>query len=576
MRIAVIDKEACKPQACGGYLCARVCPVNRAGKECILDTEPKAAINAELCIGCGICVNKCPFEAITIVNLPEELKEQCLHQYGENDFKIYRAPIPIPKQVVGLIGQNGTGKTTALKSLSGDLAPNLGMDHEATSEELSKFFAGSELQGYFADIENKKMAYKPQYVDKIPKLFKGTVKKLLEKADERGVVKELISDFGLEPCLDTDITEVSGGELQKAAIAATIAKKADIYFFDEPSSYLDVRERLKVARAIRKLAQEKLVMIVEHDLIVLDYLADLVHIFYGKPAAYGIVSFPKGARMGINEYLDGFMKEENVRFREMPVKFLIKTAKEAVETYTLVSFKGIKKKFEKFSLEIEEGEIRNKEIVGVLGPNGIGKTTFMKILAGVLEADEGEVSQEVKISYKPQYIKVDQDNMVRLVLKDTPKKMIADLGLEKLLDKNLSQLSGGEMQRVAVAECLSRESDIYLLDEPSAHLDVEQRVNVANILKKSIEEKEKAAIVVDHDIMFLDYLSDRLMVFLGESGKHGTGKGPFSMHKGMNLFLKDLDITFRRDPDTGRPRANKEASVKDREQKQVGEYYYTK
>ena len=576
MRIAVIDKDSCKPAGCGGYLCARVCPVNRAGKECILDTEKKAVINAELCIGCGICVNKCPFEAITIVNLPEELEEQCFHSYGQNDFKLYRAPVPIPNQVVGLVGQNGTGKSTALKALAGDLNPNLGGDEAATMEQLSKYFAGSELQAYFSDIENKKMAYKPQYVDQFPRAFRGTVKSLLEKADERKILDKLVKEFGLENCISTKISEVSGGELQKAAIAATIMKDADIYFFDEPSSYLDVRERLKVARAIRELAEERLVLVVEHDLIVLDYLADLAHIFYGKPAAYGIVSFPKAARMGINEYLAGYMKEENVKFRDYPIKFLIKTAKEEIKRYPLVSFKGIKKKFASFELDIEEGELRNREIVGIMGSNGIGKTTFMKILAGVLNADEGEISQEVKIAYKPQYIQADEDMIVRVVLKKAEQSLITKLGLEKLLDKPVSQISGGELQRVAIAECLSKDADIYLLDEPSAHLDVEQRVNVANILKRAIDEKEKSAFVIDHDIMFLDYLSDRLMVFLGESGKSGKGHGPFSMKKGMNLFLKDLGITFRRDPDTGRPRANKGGSVKDREQKQSGEYYYVK
>jgi len=578
MRIAVLNKDDCHSDKCGDYLCMRVCPINRTGKECIIKgPENKAFINVELCTGCGICPKKCPFEAITIINLPESLKEQCIHQYGdENGFKLFRSPIPITGQVIGLLGQNGTGKTTALQVIAGELKANLGTDHDATNEELSKFFAGSELQGYFADIDKKNMSYKPQYVERIPKKFKGKVKTLLKKIDEAGKLDKIAKELGIEGILDSNIKKISGGELQKVAIAACLLKKADIYFFDEPSSYLDIKERLKIARIIRKLAEEKLVMVVEHDLIILDYLADLAHIFFGKPAAYGIVSFPKSIKESINSYLGGFLKEENMRFRENPLKFVVKTPMESGKASPLVKFEGISKKFKNFSLAVEPGELHEKEIIGVLGPNATGKTTFMKILAGELKPNAGKVSKKLKISYKPQYIKPDEDVLTRLVLKKTSQKMLSDLALEKLLDHKLGQLSGGELQRVAIARCLSEEADLYLLDEPSAHLDVEQRVNAANVIRHSIEDREKSAVVIDHDIMLLDYLSDRLMVFLGEPGKTGAGKGPYNMKDGMNLFLKDLDITFRRDKETGRPRANKPDSVKDREQKEKGEYYYVK
>jgi len=578
MRIAVLKKDDCHPNKCGEYLCERLCPVNRTGKECIVKGDDGTAfINVELCTGCGICVNKCPFEAITIVNLPEALKEKCVHQYGdENGFKLFRAPIPIPGQVVGLLGQNGIGKTTALQAISGDLKANLGTDHDATKEELSKFFAGSELQGYFADIKKKKMSYKPQYVDSIPKKFKGKVRALLKKVGDDKKISKISKELGIEGILDHEITKISGGELQKVAIAACLLKDADIYFFDEPSSYLDIKERLKVAKIIRGLAAEKLVLVVEHDLIMLDYLADLSHIFYGKRGAYGIVTHPKSIKEGINAYLEGFLREENVLFRETPLKFVVKTAEKAKKMLPLVSFKGLSKKFKNFSLSVSEGTIHEKEIIGVLGPNATGKTTFMRMLAGELKPDAGELSRKVKISYKPQYIKPDEDMLTRLALKGAPQKMIQEMGLEKLLDRKLGELSGGELQSVAIVRCLGQNADLYLLDEPSAHLDVEQRVKAANVIRHSIEAREKSAIVIDHDVMLLDYLSDKLMTFLGEPGKEGSGEGPMGMREGMNLFLKDLGITFRRDKETGRPRANKEDSVKDREQKESGEYYYVK
>ena len=85
-----------------------------------------AYISEELCIGCGICVKKCPFEAISIINLPKSLDKEQTHRYGPNSFKLHRLPMPRPGQVLGLVGTNGIGKSTALKILAGKQKPNLG------------------------------------------------------------------------------------------------------------------------------------------------------------------------------------------------------------------------------------------------------------------------------------------------------------------------------------------------------------------------------------------------------------------------------------------------------------------
>ena len=181
------------------------------------------------------------------------------------------------------------------------------------------------------------------------------------------------------------------------------------------------------------------------------------------------------------------------------------------------------------------------------------------------------------MSYKPQYLEAEA-MLVSEAIKDAMKyktQLIEPLGLSHLMNKQTDQLSGGELQRVAIARCLGQDADLYLLDEPSAYLDVEQRLRVSKIIRDFVEKEEKAAFVVDHDLLFLDYLSHKLMVFQGAPGKEGTAEGPFPMEEGMTRFLKELGITMRRDPESNRPRINKLDSAKDREQKKSGKYYYS-
>jgi ATP-binding cassette subfamily E protein 1 len=549
----------------------------------VLEDKGKPLISEELCTGCGICVHKCPFDAISIINLPDELSEELIHQYGENGFRFYGLPYPMEEAVVGIIGQNGLGKTSILKILSGELMPNIGVN--AVKDEVLEHFAGTQFYDYFHQLfkSELKAVYKPQYVDALPKVVKGKVRGLLEKVDETGKLEKIVDELQLRVALDRNIKDISGGELQRVAIAGALLRDGDVYFFDEPSSYLDVSQRLNVAKAIRKLGEEKRVIVVEHDLVTLDYLADYIHGMYGKAGAYGIVSQPRTVRQGINAYLSGYYREENVRFRREAIRFEVRPPSSGWRGEGLVKFEGIKKKFVGFDLEVKRGEIKKGEIIGVLGPNATGKTTFVKILAGVEKPDSGNIEAEVSVSYKPQYIKPKAVLSVREAMRKISDKYGSEeflnevarpLGIELFYDSRLDELSGGELQRVAIAIAMLKEADIYLFDEPSAYLDVEQRMAVAKLIRRFIENRGETAMVVDHDILFVDFISDRLMVFTGEQGYHGFSGGPSKMREGMNKFLKDVVITFRRDPETGRPRANKPGSQKDVVQKKSGEYYY--
>lgn len=358
-RIAVLDREKCQPKKCAKE-CKDFCPGVRVGDETIeMDEDDKPIISEELCEGCGICVHKCPFDAIHIINLPEELEERCIHRYGPNGFALYGLPIPREGKVSGLIGRNGIGKTTALKILAGELQPNLASDGPSSVDELKDFFKGSELQSYFADIEDAKISYKPQSITHLPSAVEGFAGELLENTDERGVAEELAQKLELEEIIDRKISALSGGELQRLGIAAASVKDADLYYFDEPASHLDIYQRLNAARAIRGLAgEDKAVIVVEHDLAALDYMCDYVQVVYGTPNAYGVISEPRGVRKAINVYLDGYLKEENVRFRSESISFEAKPPSEfQMRRESYFEFPSLTKRFEGFELEVEEGEV---------------------------------------------------------------------------------------------------------------------------------------------------------------------------------------------------------------------------
>ena len=582
-RIAVVEKQKCNPNGCGGYLCMRLCPINRKGEECIAkDENGKVKIDEKLCTGCGICPNRCPFEALSVVNLPEELAKQPIHQYGPNGFHLYNLPIPIFGKVVGILGKNGIGKSTAIQILAGILKPNLGKEKDASYDDLIDFFKGSEAQIFFEKIKKGEIvvSYKPQQVDMIPKNFSGTVKELLQKADETARFTEVVESLDLKNVLDNEIGNISGGELQRVAIAATVLKKANFYVLDEPTSYLDIKQRIKVSKFIKKLATEDTaVLVVEHDLIILDYMTDLIHIMFGKPGVYGIVSLPKVTRAGINTYLEGYLREQNIRFRDYSLKFYSKPPAAEQSKIVLSSWQDLTKKLGNFDLIAKDGQINKKLAVGILGENGIGKTTFVKLLAGVIDPDSGEIKEKISVSYKPQYLETSSDTLVATLLKDAVDKydtqIIRPLNIKPLLLKPLNELSGGELQKVSIAHCLSQKANLYLLDEPSAYLDVEQRLIVSKVIRDITEHRGCSILVVDHDLVFIDYLSDELIVFEGIPAKKGFANGPFNMENGMNVFLKDLNITMRRDKESNRPRINKPGSRMDREQKESSKLYYT-
>jgi ATP-binding cassette, sub-family E, member 1 len=232
----------------------------------------------------------------------------------------------------------------------------------------------------------------------------------------------------------------------------------------------------------------------------------------------------------------------------------------------------------KFILHVDQGEFTDSEILVLLGENGTGKTTFVRMLAGLLKSDEQvkleeegmeyEASlagvPEMNVSYKPQKISPKFQGSVRQLLHKRIRdayihpQFISDvmrpLVMDNIMDNNVQDLSGGELQRLAITLALGTPADVYLIDEPSAYLDSEQRINCAKVIKRFIMHSKKTAFIVEHDFIMATYLADRVVVYRGNPGVEATASSPQSLLSGMNEFLKSLEVTFRRDPVNFRPR----------------------
>ncbi|KAK2073001.1 hypothetical protein P8C59_007315 [Phyllachora maydis] len=579
-RVAIVSSDKCKPKKCR-LECKKSCPVVRSGKLCIEVTPDSriAFLSESLCIGCGICPKKCPFGAISIINLPTNLESQVTHRYSANSFKLHRLPTPRPGNVLGLVGTNGIGKSTALKILSGKLKPNLGKyDNPPDWEDILKYFRGSELQNYFTKLleDDLKAVVKPQYVDQIPKAVRTadkTVKYLIESRAALDNIDQVVDTLELRHIYDRDVTLLSGGEIQRFAIGTVCVQNSDVYMFDEPSSYLDVKQRLAAARIIRSLLREDdYVIVVEHDLSVLDYLSDYVCVLYGQPAVYGVVTLPHSVREGINIFLDGHIPTENLRFREESLTFRIAEGTEdyMVDKTRAFKYPKMEKQLGNFRLRIDAGDFTDSEIIVMMGENGTGKTTFCRLLAGALKPDNNQKVPEMKISMKPQTITPKFEGTVRQLFFKKIKAaflspmfqtdVVKPLKLDDFIDQEVKNLSGGELQRVAI---------VLALD-----LDSEQRIIAARVIKRFIMHARKSAFIVEHDFIMATYLADRVVVFDGRPGIDAHANKPQSLLSGCNAFLKNLDVTFRRDPTNFRPRINKLNSQLDQEQKLSGNYFF--
>lgn len=522
-----------------------------------------------------------------------------------------------------------THNSTVMSIVANKIKPNFEeFDKVYEDKEIIKMFKGTEMHKFMEKLYKKqyKISIKPQHVETLTKYLriKGvdpTVGEylhgvFLENETNAESFDKIINTLELNQILQSKVRTTSGGELQRIVCASTLLKKADLYVFDEPSNFLDIKQRLNMAELIRDLVDpNKYVVVIEHDLALLDYMSDFICIMYGEPGAFGVVSKPHSTAEAINMYFDGYIPSENMRFRteeynikdlkdiESEVKVSINTDTNSLKIDELkkdelkpniLSYDGTFIKYEKFELEIKGGTFPiNSSITIVLGENGVGKSTFVSYLAKELSS---------AVSYKPQYLNIDQfidkktetfptveqffynnirDKYINELFKSD---VVRPMQINLIKDRTLDQLSGGELQRFFIVYCLGQDAHIYLIDEPSACLDVEQRVITTKVIKRFIIHNQKVGFIVEHDMMMAvsmaQEINSQIVVIEKSCDSEGNRKSiacePIHFTTGINKFLKSLGITFRTESTFAkhaRPRINKKGSTKDREQKSNGKYY---
>lgn len=550
-RKAFIIVNKCQPTKCQQE-CARKCPKNMQGYKCITfteDKEKKAVISRDLCIGCGICPKKCPFDAIEMVNIniPKDVLDAPLHSYTH--FSLYALNISLATKITGLIGMNGVGKSTLIKIISGELKPNYGGGKSNQNVNFARYLQST-----------RDVFVKCQDITKTAEMI----------ADKK--VREIIQEPELDHLNDRLIKNLSGGELQRVLLYQALESKCDLIAIDEFSNYLDVVQRIKMCERIK--ASESKLLVCDHDLMLMDLLCKGLYIIYGSRSHYGGISQFKNTGVGINEFIDGRLGSENLLIRDKVLKLNAKAEIiEREDPVLLFDYPEHKISYEKsFCLQIAKGSIYSKEVIYIVGENGTGKTSYLKWISNYFASN----------SYKPQELKATFEGTVdELLQKRIPvaytneqfvTKVMKPLEIYKLTNTLVKSLSGGELQRLAITLTMGKGADLYLFDEPSACLDCDFRIIVAKILKDFICETGKACIVIEHDLN-MTMTADKIIYFSGKPGILTEASAAVEIKQGINTFMKNINTTIRLDKTHQRPRLNSIDSQKDKDQKKIGNYF---
>ena len=428
-------------------------------------------------------------------------------------------------EIILLCGKSGSGKTTVTKLvngliphfLEGSLSGYIYINGKNTSQ--MKIYEISEQVG--SVFQNPKTQF--FNLDSDSELIFGLENKGEPPEEIKKRVSKAVYDLGIEKLLNRNVFKMSGGEKQLLAIASVYAMNPEIYVFDEPSANIDENGIEKIREVFIKLkTQGKTIIISEHRLY---YLTDLLdRAIYLQEGEIKYI-FSNSELISLNDELRRkmglrtFVKMNNEDFIS-PVEY------SDTDDFTVSNLKyGYSKKSVLKSVNISAGK---GDIIAVTGENGQGKTTLMKILCGLLKEQEGSIKYKGKLfKYKSRrklcYM-VMQDVIHQLfsesvieefelsdskTKKEEVEEILTKLELIKFKDKYPLCLSGGQMQRLAVAVGILMNREIIIFDEPTSGLDYLNMLEISEIIKKF--SKGKIVFIVTHDTELIDNTCNKLL-----------------------------------------------------------------
>jgi len=461
---------------------------------------------------------------------------------------------------VALIAPNGTGKTSLLRILAG----NDKSDSGGSIKFLRQIRIAFLEQEYPFDPQASVDATIRRFTDELTEEA---------RADYELRIRRCLTEFGLNP--EQKMGELSGGEVKRVALAEVLAQEADFLILDEPTNHLDL-DGIEYLEAALKRSRCTLFM-VTHDRYFLDRVCNTVmELDHGSIYIYrgDYENFLEKRDERIANYNAETEKVRNVLRRELEWMHATPCARSGKAKYRKQAFWELKDRAEQVYVQrqVDLGEVRtssrlgNKVIdfigagfsydnapylrnftykfqrgerVGIVGPNGVGKTTFLNLLTGALEPTEGTIerSTTLQIGYYRQ-------EGMEFKSSDTVMDIVPDRHLlgrflfpADMWNTRIEKLSGGEKRRLYLLTILLQNPNLLILDEPTNDLDIV----TLNILEEYLLEFKGTLVIVTHDRHFLDRLADHLLVFCGE----GRIKDFIGGYTEYRTFIKDLEAEKR-------------------------------